>query len=150
MNFNTTFPEFEMKTDIDRYRIGQTNGIRRLTQLSTTFMFTPKPSSKQKHMKTTQKHEAENAVRGSSRESSIFHPKTQSLISKHPNSFQKFAYRFIYIKDTLKLCRTCNKTSITTYHNNNSALILIIIHDPSNSINDLNLPKLINSSGVKY
>jgi len=40
-------------------------------------MFTPKPSSKQKHMKTTQKYETENAVRGSSRESSISHPKTQ-------------------------------------------------------------------------
>ena len=89
-------------------------------------MFTPKLSSKLKHMKTTQEHETENAVRGSSRESSIFHPKTQSLISKHPNSFQKFAYKFIYIQDTLKLCRTCN----------NSALILIIIHDPSNFIND--------------
>jgi len=63
-------------------------------------MFTPKPSSKQKHMKTAQKHETENAVRDSSRESSIFHPKTQSLISKHPNSFQKFAYKFIYRNST--------------------------------------------------
>jgi len=47
-------------------------------------MFTPKPSSKKKHMKT-QKHETENAVRGSSRESSIFHPKTQFSSTLIPN-----------------------------------------------------------------
>jgi len=48
-------------------------------------MFTPKPSSKQKHMQTMQKHEIENAVRGSSRENSIFHPKTQFSSALIPN-----------------------------------------------------------------
>jgi len=48
-------------------------------------MFTEKPISKQKHMKTTQEHETENAVRGSSRESSIFHPKTQFSSTLIPN-----------------------------------------------------------------
>ena len=48
-------------------------------------MFTPTLSSKQKHMKTTQKQETENAVRGSSRENFIFHPKTQISYTQIPN-----------------------------------------------------------------
>jgi len=48
-------------------------------------MFTPKANSKQKRVKKTQEHEKENVVRGSSQESSIFHPKTQISYTQIPN-----------------------------------------------------------------
>ncbi|KEH19473.1 hypothetical protein MTR_8g461080 [Medicago truncatula] len=41
----------------------QTESIGKLTQLSTTFMFTPKDNSKQKRVKKTQEHETGHAVR---------------------------------------------------------------------------------------
>jgi len=48
-------------------------------------MFTPKANSKQKHVKKMQKHETGYAVKGSSRENSIFHPKTQFSSTLIPN-----------------------------------------------------------------
>ncbi|KEH35077.1 hypothetical protein MTR_3g078460 [Medicago truncatula] len=41
----------------------QTKATGKLTQLSTTFMFTPKANSKQKRVKKTQEHETGCAVR---------------------------------------------------------------------------------------
>ena len=56
--------------------------IRKLTFIPTTFVFTPKASSKQKLMQKTQQHETRYAVKGSSRENSIFHSKTQISSTK--------------------------------------------------------------------
>jgi len=79
-------------------------------------MFTPKANSKQKRVKKTQEYETRNAyssawsslpARLSDRASvmhnfswvcTIFHPKTQILITQHPNSFPKVVYRFMYTK----------------------------------------------------
>ena len=78
-------------------------------------MFIPKPSSKQKHMKTTQEHETENAVRGSSWESSIFHPKTQFSYTQIPNLIGNITsiwtsifYEFYGLSTLLTTISTCS------------------------------------------
>ena len=48
-------------------------------------MFTTKGNSKHKHVKNTQEHEKGYAVKGSSRENFIFHPKTQFSSTLIPN-----------------------------------------------------------------
>ena len=55
-------------------------------------MFIPKANSKQKRVKKTQRYETGYAVRGSSRENSIFHPKTQISSTQIPNLIGNLTY----------------------------------------------------------
>ncbi|KEH43525.1 hypothetical protein MTR_1g095415 [Medicago truncatula] len=55
----------------------QTKATGKLTQLSTTFMFTPKANSKQKRVKTMQEHETGRAVREQLGKNPLFTPKSQ-------------------------------------------------------------------------
>jgi hypothetical protein len=57
-------------------------------------MFTLKANSKQKRVKKTQKHGTWYAVRGSSRENSIFHPKTQISSTQIPNLIENLTYDY--------------------------------------------------------
>ncbi|KEH33267.1 hypothetical protein MTR_3g034675 [Medicago truncatula] len=67
----------------------QTKATGKLTQLSTTFMFTPKANSKQKRVKKTQTHETGRAVREQLGKNSLFTPKISILTSLCPNLIQK-------------------------------------------------------------
>ncbi|KEH33483.1 hypothetical protein MTR_3g040310 [Medicago truncatula] len=55
----------------------QTKATGKLTQKSTTFMFTPKANSKQKRVKKMQEHETERAVREQLGKNPFFTPKSQ-------------------------------------------------------------------------
>ena len=91
-------------------------------------MFTPKANSKQKRAKKTQEHETGYVVKGSSRENSIFHPKTQFSSTFIPNLLEtQPRTSFIYEFHGLSTLLTSNSTSSTINYpilNPNSQILM--------------------------
>ncbi|KEH26117.1 hypothetical protein MTR_6g445530 [Medicago truncatula] len=76
----------------------QTKATGKLTQLSTTFMFTPKANSKQKRVKKMQEHETGRAVREQLGKNTLFIPKSQFYFPMPKFDPKTYLTIFIYVK----------------------------------------------------